>query len=40
MGRYIFRSLHQNIQLDLWRSDLAASTANQSGIRVFGLEEQ
>ena len=38
LRRDVFRNLHQDVQLDFWRSNLAASTANQSGIRVFGLE--
>lgn len=27
--------LHQNVQFDLWRGDLAVTTANQSGTYVF-----
>ena len=34
MRRYDSRDLYRNVQLDLWSSDLAASMANQSGIRV------
>ncbi|MCY3614399.1 MAG: hypothetical protein OXH03_04795 [Bacteroidetes bacterium] len=35
MRRYDSGNLYRNVQLDLWSNDLAASMANQSGIRVL-----
>ena len=34
-GAMFFVNLHQKIYFGLWRSDLATSTVNQSGIRVL-----